>query len=303
MPARSVFVVVAPLALACSSPESDSPRAVASTRAPSEPVILLREAGVENAYPRLSHDGKRVLHQSNRDGHWQLYVFDLATHASTRVAASSANDNFPDWSPDNAWIAFVSDRDGDEEIYRVRTDGSALERLTNDPGRDIHPYFSPDGKALLFNSTRGNGSLDVYRLTFADKHLERVTNGPESDTCARYSPDMQTIVYLRNDELADDVALLDVATGTVRNLTNTPTVVDGWPMFSADGRWIYYSTQLTGRHALHRIHPDGTRDETLTNAARGEEDGRAFVSRDGKRVVFNKRSGTTIDIRVLEVAS
>lgn len=286
---------------AAGEPEGEVARA--RERAAPHITILLHEDGVENAYPRLSRDGKRVLYQSNRTGKWQLWVMDFASRTQTRLTHDEFNDNFVDWSADNAWIAFVSDRDGNEELYRMRSDGSALERLTDDPARDIHPYFSPDGSALLFNSTRGNGTLDVYRLTLADRRVERVTDWPQSETCARYSPDMRTIVLLRNDEHEDDIALLDVKTGAVRNLTNTPLVVDGWPMFSADGKWIYYSTMLTGQHSVHRIRPDGTGDETLTTAAPREEDGRAFVSHDGKRIVFNKRSGKTIDIRALDLAS
>ena len=118
----------------------------------------------------------------------------------------------------------------------MRSDGTGLERLTDHPDRDIHPYFSPDGKYLLFNSTRGNGSLDVYRLDLATRELLRLTDSPLSETCARYSPDMQAIVLLRNGPTSDDVVILDVESGQMSNLTNTPFVIDGWPMYSADGQ-------------------------------------------------------------------
>lgn len=272
---------------------------------PSGPVkryeVLLHEDGVENAYPRLSKDGGRILYQSNRTGTWQLFIMDIATKQQSRVTDDGFNNNFVDWSADNEWIAFVSDRDGNEEIYRMRTDGSGIERLTNDPARDIHPYFSPDGKYLLFNSTRGNGSLDVYRLTLGDGVLDRITDSPMEETCARYSPDMGQLVFLRNDERSDDIALMDMGNGRLANLTNTPLVTDGWPMYSPDGEWIYYSTMLSGRHSIHRIHPDGTGDETLTTAGAGEEDGRAYVSADGRTLIYNKRRAGGIDILSMQV--
>jgi Tol biopolymer transport system component len=271
----------------------------APTSEPSEPTVLLHEAGIENAYPRLSNDGQRILYQSNRTGTWQLFVMDVATGEQQRLTTDTFNNNFVDWSPDNEWVAFVSDRDGNEELYRMRIDGSELERLTDHPERDIHPYFSPDGKYLLFNSTRDNGSLDVYRLDLASRALLRLTDSPMSETCARYSPDMQHIVLLRNDMTSDDVVILALDTGELRNLTNTPVVIDGWPMYSADGRWIYYSTTQTGQHSIHRVHPDGSGDETLTSAAPGEEDGRAFIGSDGKTLIYNKRKDGAIDIRRL----
>ena len=121
------------------------------------------------------------------------------------------------------------------------------------------------------------------------------------ETCARYAPDMKHIVFLRNDATSDDVAILDLSTALVDNLTKTPAVTDGWPMYSADGKWIYYSTMASGQHSIHRIHPDGTGDETLTSAAPREEDGRAFISRDGHTLIHNKRKDGAIDIRALRM--
>jgi len=262
-------------------------------------AVVLHEDQVENAYPRLSRDGQRLVYQSNRTGKWQLYLMELATGEQRRLTHDAFDDNFVDWSADNEWLAFVSNRDGNEEIYRMRIDGTDLERLTDDPARDIHPYFAPDGKSLLFNSTRGNGTLDIYRLDLVDRGVTRLTDTEESDTCARDSPDMRHIVFLRNDETMDDVMLMDAATGALTNLTNTPAIMDGWPMFSADGAWIYYSTTMTGAHSIHRVHPDGTGDETLTSAASGEEHGRAFVSLDGRTLIFNERRPGGIDISKL----
>lgn len=290
------------LSSACTrEPPVAEPLAATTAPDPGESTVLLDEPGVENAYPRLSNDGKRILYQSNRTGSWQLFIVDTATGEQQRLTTDTFNNNFVDWSADNEWVAFVSDRDGNEELYRVRTDGTQLERLTEHPERDIHPYFSPDGKYLLFNSTRGNGSLDVYRLDLASRELLRITDSPMQETCARYSPDMQHIVLLRNGETSDDVVILDVESQQMANLTNTPLVIDGWPMYSPDGQWIYYSTMLSGQHSIHRVHPDGRGDEILTSAAPGEEDGRAFIGSDGRVLIYNKRKGAAIDIRRLVV--
>ena len=264
-------------------------------------TVILHEPGVENAYPRLSKDGRTILYQSDRTGKWQLFLLDVASGTSRRLTNDAFANNFPDWSADGEWIAFVSDRDGNEEIYRMRVDGSGVERLTDDAARDIHPYFAPDGRSLLFNSTRGNGTLDLYRLHFADRRIERLTDTPHDDTCARDSPDMQRIVFLRNDVTMDDVIVLDVATGALTSPTNTPRVMDGWPMWSPDGAWLYYSTTASGAHSVHRVRPDGTDDRTLTSAAHGEEHARAFVSADGKTLVLNERRPDGIDISMLAI--
>ena len=258
--------------------------------------ILLSEQNIENAYPRLSKDGGSVLYQSNRAGKWQLYVLDINTKTSVQLTNDAHNNNFPDWDATNEWIAFVSDKDGNEEIYLMRKDGSGLRRLTNDPQRDIHPYFSPDGKYLLFNSTRGNGSLDIYRISLSDNKTERITDTKENETCARYSPDMKHIVFLRNDDMSDDIFIMDVSNGLNKNITNDPSVRDGWPMFSSDGNWVYYSSMQDGPFNIFKVNTDGKNKQRLTNAAPGEEDARVYAAKDDKSIIYNKKYGNTIDI-------
>src|SRR6185369_9615812 len=111
---------------------------------------------------------------------------------------------------------------GNEEIYIMKPDGSNLKRITNNKERDIHPYFSPDGKYILFNSTRGNGSLDIYRYEIATGKTLQLTNTPDDETCARYSPDMKNIVYLKNGISGDDVYLLNLSDFVPGNITKTP---------------------------------------------------------------------------------
>jgi Tol biopolymer transport system component len=265
------------------------------------PVVVLKEKGVENAYPRLSRDNKRILYQSDRTGKWQLFLLGLTSGKSTAVTTDTFNNNFPDWNAKNDLIAFVSDRDGNEEIYTVKNDGKGLRRITNSAARDIHPYFSPDGKYLLFNSTRGNGSLDIYRIKLDDLKTEQLTNTRDDETCARYSPDMKKIVYLRNNSAEDDVYILDMNTGLSDNITKTPRLTDGWPMFGGDGKWIYYSGMETGVYCINRIGIDGKNKKQLTKAEKNEEDARVFVSADAKKLVYNKRQEGLIAIYSLDL--
>lgn len=259
--------------------------------------ILFRTEGVENAYPRLSNDGKKILYQSNAKGKWQLMIFDQNTGQHTEITKAIYNSNYADWSPDNEWISFVSDRDGNEELYIMRTNGKDLRRLTNDKGRDIHPYFSPDGKSLLFNSTRGNGSLDIYKLTLKSGLIERLTTTQDDETCARYSPDMKKIVYLKNNQKGDDIFVLNTSNKSTENLTNTPEILDGWPMYNKSGEWIYFSSMKSGTYCIYRVKPDGTELTQITFPAdENEEHARAFISDDNKTLLFNKKIGKTIEI-------
>jgi Tol biopolymer transport system component len=264
---------------------------------------IYRVEGKEAAYPRLSADNKRILYQHNESGKWHLRIMEIATAKHVEIASGSSNNNFPDWSADNEWIAFVSDRDGNEEIYMAKADGAGMKRVTTHGARDIHPYFSPDGRYLLFNSTRGNGSLDIFRYEIATGTTQQLSHTPDHETCARYSPDMGSIVFLRNNDEMDDIFLMDAKTLVTKNLTNTPFQTDGWPMFSNDGKWIYYSSMDPGIYCLFRMRADGTNRQQLSAATRGEEHARVYIAKEGDFLIFNSRSAGTIEIRSCRIGS
>jgi len=264
--------------------------AAEQTPVPARGTTILHEDGVENAYPRLARDGTEILYQSNRSGHWDIYVLDLEAQTSRALTTGGANNNLPDWSATR--LAFVSDREGNEEIYLAERDGSNPQRLTTNPGRDIHPYFSPDGKTLLYNSDR-TGSLDVISRDLATGEEHVIAATPDEETCARLSSDGR-IVLLRNNATSDDVYML--ANGSATNITQTPSVRDGWPTWSPDGKWIYFASMASGAFAIYRVHPDGSRLQPLTTPKLDEEDARPFVSADGHTLVFNRRAYGAIDI-------
>jgi Tol biopolymer transport system component len=68
-------------------------------------------------------------------------------------------------------------------------------------------------------------------------------------------------------------------------------------MFSFDGQWIYYSSLESGIYCVFRIGIDGKGKTQLTFPGPGEEDARVFVSHDGNWFIYNKRIGSTIEIR------
>lgn len=265
------------------------------------PQQILWEDGVENAYPRWSNDGSRILFQSNRTGTWQVYIMNRDGSGLTRVTDDRFNNNFVDWSPDNQLVAFVSDRDGNEEIYLCKPDGSGLRRLTNNPERDIHPYFAPDGKSLLFNSTRDNPmTFEVYSINLDGTNEKRLTRTDEVETCARYSTDMSQVVLLRAD-FNDEVYVVDPTFASWTNITNSPSA-EGWPSWSPDGKQVIYSNDESGTFSLYLINADGSNRRRLTYPKSFERDARANISPDGKTVVFNRQVRSTIGIYLLPLA-
>lgn len=259
--------------------------------------------GVENAYPRSSADGSKILFQSNRSGKWQLYLMNSDGSGLQQLTTGDHNNNYPDWSADGSKVAFVSDRDGNEELYVMNLDGSGLTRLTDNPARDIHPYFSPDGKTLLFNSSRDNAeSFEIYQMDLEGKNPKRLTNSAAVETCARFSPDGKKILYLKGfPDGSDDIFVMDADGSNPLNLTNTPQM-EGWPAWSPDGSKIIFSSRRNGHYCLYEMNADGSEVRQISFAEPPRYDARAGYAGSGDRILFNRQAGRTIGIFILDNA-
>jgi Tol biopolymer transport system component len=269
-----------------------SGRAWAQQEFPKDPTSkeILRMANVENAYPRWM--GEKILFQSNRDGHWQVYVMNLDGSGQKNISNDKFNNNFVSCSAKGDLVAFVSDRDGNEEIYTMKPDGSGIKRLTNDPGRDIHPYITPDGKKILFNSTRNatRGNLEIYSMNVDGTNLKRLTQSVDEKTCARLSPDGSKIVYLLGSESLrnDEIVVTDPNGQHLINVTNS-VAAEGWPVWSPDGQRIYYCSDDSGTFCIYEMKPDGSAKKKITEVQFPFMDARPEISRDGKRLLFNRQ--------------
>jgi Tol biopolymer transport system component len=60
----------------------------------------------DNQQALWSPDGTRLVYASNRDGKFDIYVFDLRTSVETRLTHTGMS-RYPVWSPDGKYVAFL----------------------------------------------------------------------------------------------------------------------------------------------------------------------------------------------------
>jgi Tol biopolymer transport system component len=147
-----------------------------------------------------------------------------------------------DVSSDGKNIAF--DLLGD--IYLLSMEGGKAKRLTSGLAFDTHPRFSPDGRKLLFISDR-SGSENVWLLDISseinepEQFTEQSKNSFQS---ADWSPDGKYIVTSEGRRALNlRMYHIDGGSGADVNESDLKLVE---PAFSADGRFIYYSSRSGG---------------------------------------------------------
>lgn len=224
--------------------------------------------GEDNSFSGpFSPDGSRLLFTGfglthsfvglmNADGSGQM---DLTNRPDS-------DEGFPAWSPDGKQIAFTSRRDGNNEIYIMNSDGSDPRRLTDNPRDDFAPAWSPDGSRIAFVSDRDNqaGIYSLYTMKADGTGVARLTKDDSIDYEPDWSPNGKTIAYHSVRRGQADIYLIDVATLSETNLTNTPAD-DYIPRWSPDGKQITFQTNRDGNWEIYLMDANGSNPLNLTN--------------------------------------
>ncbi|NET36158.1 MAG: protease [Cyanothece sp. SIO1E1] len=124
-----------------------------------EPDPITNDGQVFRYQGHPSPDGKWIAYI---DKNHQLWLHEIETQQSKRIAVSEETDNFADlsWSPDSRWLAYTvpaANFYGQIMLYSLKDE--TITPLTSDRVDSYNPVWSPDGKWLYFLSDRVFQSL------------------------------------------------------------------------------------------------------------------------------------------------
>jgi imidazolonepropionase-like amidohydrolase/Tol biopolymer transport system component len=224
-----------------------------------------------------------------------------------------------DVSPDGRQVVF--DLLGD--IYMMPVGGTAgapATRITSGPAFDMQPRFSPDGKRIAFTSDR-DGLWNIWTMDAEGKNAKQVSrerrwfiNSPA------WAPDGSYIFARRHFVAsrslgAGEIWMFHAAGSDGLQVTekNGFQKDAGEPVISPDGRYLYYSKDITpGQLFEYNKDPNGTiyaiirrdlttgRERTEVSVQGGSVTPR--VSPDGKSLAYVRRVrlGSQLYVRDLE---
>ena len=193
-----------------------------------------------------------------------IWIHDFKTGATENLTNNPAQDICPMWGPDNK-IYFISDRDGRMNLFVIDLVSKETKQLTNFKDFDIK--FPSIGKESIVFEQAGyiwrydlkSGQVTTLpieikedfaigrsALVDASKHVESVNLAPDGE---------RTIVVARGDLFS-----VPARNGTPRNLTRTSNAHERDAVWSPDGKWIAYNSDVTGENELYVRSQDGKGD-------------------------------------------
>lgn len=210
--------------------------------------------------PAWSPDGRELAYVSFETQRAVVWIQELQSGRRSTVANFPGTNSAPAWSPSGGQLAVTMSRDGPAQLYLIGRDGGNARRLTVSNAIDTEPVFTPDGRQVYFVSDRGGGP-QIYRMGLDGSSPERVTFQGNYNISPAISPDGKTLAYITRQGSAFRVTTMDLASGTVRTLSDTQH--DESPSFAPNGRLLVYASRSGGRDVLMTTTLDGRIKTTL----------------------------------------
>jgi dipeptidyl aminopeptidase/acylaminoacyl peptidase len=211
---------------------------------------------------------------------------------------------------------FKQDKDGyltaatRSHLCLLEVSGGACRAVAVDAQRaDSAPAFSPDGTQIAFVGNRDDSArelaVDELWLTAAEPGAQPrrlLTTWSPNHQRLEWSPDGAHVAFLEGDEprynayMMDRLALLEVRSGSVRELTGSLDRAVVSPTFTADGRAIEFAVEDDGYQYPARLTLDGGAITRLAGPIVVEE----LAAAAGHTTVLSSSDHAPVEVYALE---
>ena len=195
----------------------------------------------------VTPNGKQIVFDTLGD----IFITSIDGGDAVPLTQDFAWNIHPNVSPDGKQIAFISDRDGLSNVWVMNIDGTELRQITKEKNNIIHsPKWSPDGQYILVTK----GIMSSRSIPAGEIWMYHHTGGTGLAIKKR-----------------------------VNGLKDQKNIAD--PAFSHDGRYIYFTQDITGgfRFSYNRDPLNSIFAITRIDRETGEEE--RFISGTGGAVV------------------
>jgi Tol biopolymer transport system component len=256
---------------------------------------LTFQSGVES-FPNIAPDGKTFIYTSGKAGNLDIYLQRVDGRNAINLTKDSAvDDSEGAFSPDGSLIVFRSERNGGG-IFVMGATGESVRRITD---FGFNPSWSPDGKSIVCGTENINFSPQARSVNSelwivdlasgAKRLLTKELRGAQPV----FSPHGHRVAFWGlKDNATRDIYTIDANTpGAKPKAVTDEPAIDWNPVWSHDGRFLYFGSDRGGAMSLWRVPID-----EKSGDVRGDPEplplparfaGHFSISQDDRRIVYS----------------
>jgi len=267
--------------------------------------------------PEWSPDGKLLAFLSDREKEGERQVWMMASDGGEAWAATAHKGGITafHFSPDGKQLLFVATdqpNKDEEERKKVKDDTILIDgdlkmahlwlfniekkdekRITEGDFTVSDPQWSPDGARITYTTrptqkADDGGLSDVWVMNVSSGVKKKIEDTPASSDNARWSPDGKWIAYTgvtdpNNAVSTSYLYLVPAAGGTPKQLTSKFDLNAGTPVWSRDGKSLYFSANVLEANEVFSA--DVATGAVIQLSKTGSSINVADISKDGNTVV------------------
>jgi tricorn protease len=207
--------------------------------------------------PRATRDamwiGDTIYYNSDRDGHFNIYAYNVSTAKTTQITHTKQWD--VRWPSSDHQGRIVYEMNGELQILDTKSAKASPISIT----------VPDDGLARRPSRVSAANNIESYEL----------------------SPKGERAVF----SARGDIFSAPIEKGPTRNLTHSSGAHDKWPSWSPDGSQIAFISDLSGEEELYLVPQDGLKPPQQITTGGSAMRYQPEWSADGKRIAFSDKDG------------
>jgi len=205
--------------------------------------------------PSWSPDGAKIAYVSFESFLPQIFISEVATGKRKLLTSFTGINGAPSWTPDGSKLALALSKGSvNPNIFVYDLNTGKERQITSDWAINTEPAWAPDGKSVIYTSDRG-GNPQIYQVNLQSKMIQRVTYAGNYNSTASYSPDGTSIVLLHRESTTFNVAIMDLKTGNIKDLTNGGD--NQSPSVAPNGKMVVFASEHGGQGVLGIVSTNG----------------------------------------------
>jgi len=284
-------------------------------------VDKLIGTSAQEAFGTYSKSGDKILYQSDQNGNWDIFEYNVSAKSSLGLTTSAAHEENPDYSPDGLEIIYTStvddhrDVDYDQklrDIYIMDLSTKKEINLTTNGSNDWYPKFSDDGRFIVFVSERNDlRDIPFYQLLGSIYLMESdgrfqldLTSADANDGNPCFKPgsteESGTIFFDSDRAGSFAIYSMNFKGKELKQITFNPGTNDNAPNLSPTGDRIVFFSDRDGNYELYMMNNDGSAQMRLTSNP--GDDLNPMFSPDGQKVLFHSNRAGNYDLYEMDLS-